>query len=95
MNNNWLCITTLENYRVTESKNIWGVRRKYKNRLSRLKMGDKGYCIKWSWQISVVKFGLVHFIFSNSKSSHKIPKPKISSSVLSLLRVIKDNVAYG
>ena len=41
MNNNWLCLTTLENYRVTESKNIWGVRRKYKNRLSRLKMGDK------------------------------------------------------
>jgi predicted RNA-binding protein len=41
MNNNWLCISNVSNYKVTISNNIWGVESKYKSKLEQLKIGDK------------------------------------------------------
>ena len=41
MTNHWLCITTITNYMITESDNVWGVEKRYESRLNKLKPGDK------------------------------------------------------
>lgn len=37
----WICITNRENWEVIKRHNVWGVPKKHKNTLSRVKPGDK------------------------------------------------------
>ena len=37
----WLCITTEENWKVIEQKNVWGVQEKHRNTIGKVKIGDK------------------------------------------------------
>jgi len=37
----WLCITTEENWKVIKKKNIWGVPKRHKNTIAKVKPGDK------------------------------------------------------
>ena len=37
----WLCITTEENWKIIEQKNIWGVQEKHRNTIAKVKPGDK------------------------------------------------------
>ena len=37
----WLCITTEENWKVIEQKNVWGVQKKHRNTIAKVKPSDK------------------------------------------------------
>ena len=37
----WLCITTEENWKIINQKNIWGVPERHKNTMAKVKPGDK------------------------------------------------------
>lgn len=37
----WLCITNRKNWEVIKTKNIWGVSRRHKNTIKRVKPGDR------------------------------------------------------
>jgi predicted RNA-binding protein len=39
--NYWFCSTTGENHEISLSKNIWGVEKRYKEKLNQIKKGDK------------------------------------------------------
>jgi len=37
----WLCITNRDNWKVIKEKNVWGVPRRHKNTIAKVKPGDK------------------------------------------------------
>jgi len=37
----WLCITNRDNWKIIKEKNVWGVPRRHKNTIAKIKPGDK------------------------------------------------------
>ncbi|RLF82342.1 EVE domain-containing protein, partial [Thermococci archaeon] len=37
----WLCITNRDNWKVIKEKNIWGVPKRHKNTIAKVKPGDR------------------------------------------------------
>ena len=37
----WLCITTHDNWEVVKKKNVWGVPKRHKNTIAKVKPGDR------------------------------------------------------
>ena len=76
--NYWFCITSLDNFKITEEKNVWGVELRYKSQLDKIKKDDKiifyikGRLINGIFQVSSAPFTDESKIFYGGKFPYRI-----------------------